>query len=168
MRPLRLRGPEIALGGDTGGDLCDGPILEAAEHHWALFGWLRAGLALRRRSAFSDFDSTATLGVVYMARNSSARTPEAARELRERVEVEPDSLNAFLTVANPPNKARTRCIDIRYKWVMEQVQRGHLKAQHIAGLDMAADGLTKPLTRDKHINFVKMMGMVARKIPWAT
>ena len=50
---------------------------------------------------------------------------------------------------------------------MEQVQRGHLKVQHIAGLDMAADGLTKPLTREKHANFVKMMGMVAQKIPWA-
>ena len=78
-----------------------------------------------------------------------------------------DSLNAFLTVANPLNKARTRCIDIRYKWIMEQVQRGHLNVQHIAGLDMAADGLTKPLTREKHAKFIKMMGMVAQKIPWA-
>ena len=78
-----------------------------------------------------------------------------------------DSLNAFLTVTNPLNKARTRCIDIRYKWVMEQVERGHLKVEHIAGLEMAADGLTKPLMREKHANFIRMMGMVAQKIPWA-
>ena len=32
---------------------------------------------------------------------------------------------------------------------------------------MATDGLTKPLQREKHYNFVKMMGIVARRIPWA-
>ncbi len=35
-----------------------------------------------------------------------------------------DSLNAYQMVANPLNKARTRCIDIRYKWVIEQVHQG--------------------------------------------
>lgn len=78
-----------------------------------------------------------------------------------------DSLNAYQTVANPLNKARTRCIDIRYKWVMEQVRKGELDVQHIAGLEMAADGLTKPLLKEKHQNFVRMMGIVARKAPWA-
>ena len=78
-----------------------------------------------------------------------------------------DSLNAYQTVANPMNKARTRCIDIRYKWVMEQVEKGELEVRHINGVDMAADGLTKPLQREKHHNFVKMMGIVARRIPWA-
>ena len=76
-----------------------------------------------------------------------------------------DSLNAFLTITNSLNKARTRCIDIRHKWVMEQVERGLLKVEHIAGLEMTADGLTKPLLKEKHVNFVKMMGMTARKTP---
>ena len=33
-----------------------------------------------------------------------------------------NSHNAYLTATNPLNKARTRCIDIWYKWEMKQVQ----------------------------------------------
>ncbi len=65
------------------------------------------------------------------------------------------------------NKARTRCIDIRYKWVIEQVEKEELEVRYINGVDMATNGLTKPLQREKHHNFVKMMGIVARRIPWA-
>lgn len=64
-----------------------------------------------------------------------------------------DSLNAYQTVANPLNKARTRCIDIRYKWVMEQVKRGVVDVQHVNGVEMAADGLTKSL-KEKHQRFM--------------
>ncbi|KAK4099839.1 Clavaminate synthase-like protein [Parathielavia hyrcaniae] len=48
---------------------------------------------------------------------------------------------------NPLNVARTRCIDIRYKWIIEQAQRNRLKVAHVKGIEMAADGLTKPLMR---------------------
>jgi len=78
-----------------------------------------------------------------------------------------DSLNAYITVMNPLNVARTRCIDIRYKWIIEQVQQGRLKVEHINGIEMAADGLTKPLLREKHSRFVGILGMTARPIPWA-
>ncbi len=77
-----------------------------------------------------------------------------------------DSLNAYQTVANPLIKARTHCIDIRYKWVMEQVSKGTLDVRHINGVEMAADGLTKPLNKEKHQRFVMMMGIVARNLPW--
>ena len=77
-----------------------------------------------------------------------------------------DSLNAYLTVLNPMNKARTRTIDIRYKWVIEQAQQGHLDVRHLKGVDMPADGLTKALAREKHNLFRNMLGMVERRIPW--
>ena len=78
-----------------------------------------------------------------------------------------DSLNAYLTVMNPLNKARIRTIDIRYKWVIEQAERKLLEARHVDGIDMPADGLTKPLKKEKHAAFVRMLRMVARKVPWA-
>jgi hypothetical protein len=78
-----------------------------------------------------------------------------------------DSLNAFKTVINPMNIARTRNIDIRYKWVIEQVAEGRLEIRHIQGVDMPADGLTKPLLREKHAQFVKMLGMANRAMLWA-
>ena len=78
-----------------------------------------------------------------------------------------DSLNAYQMVMNPLNKARTRTIDIRYKWVAEQAQRGLLRIEHVDGMAMAADGLTKPLLREKHNNFVRLLGMASQKVPWA-
>ncbi len=78
-----------------------------------------------------------------------------------------DSLNAYQMVMNPLNKARTRTIDIRYKWVAEQAERGLLKIKHVDGVAMAADGLTKPLQREKHDSFVRLLGMTSKKVPWA-
>ena len=78
-----------------------------------------------------------------------------------------DSLNAYLMVMNPLNKARTRTIDIRYKWVIEQAERKSLKVEHVSGMDMPADGLTKPLAKEKHAGFVRLLGMAARRLPWA-
>ena len=78
-----------------------------------------------------------------------------------------DSLNAYLTVMNPPNKARTRTIEIRYKWVIEQAAENLLQVRHVNSIDMPADRLTKPLKKEKHTTFMKLLGMVARKVPWA-
>jgi hypothetical protein len=47
------------------------------------------------------------------------------------------------------------------------VERNLLKVSHINGVDMPADGLTKPLLREKHTTFVKLLGMVSKKVPWA-
>lgn len=77
-----------------------------------------------------------------------------------------DSKNAYLNVMNPLNVARTRCIDIRYKWIIEKCQEGKFVLDHIMGDNMVADGLTKPLDREKHNRFVRMLGMVEKKVPW--
>jgi hypothetical protein len=59
---------------------------------------------------------------------------------------------------NSLNKARTRTVDIRYKWVIEQAERKLLEARHVDGIDMPADGLTKSLKKkEKHAAFVRMM-----------
>ncbi|KAK4234361.1 hypothetical protein C8A03DRAFT_47288 [Achaetomium macrosporum] len=76
-----------------------------------------------------------------------------------------NSLNAHLTVINPINKARTRTIDIRYKWIIEQPTGDLLEVRHIKGVDMPAE--TKPLQKEKHAVFMRLLGMVARKVPWA-
>jgi hypothetical protein len=77
-----------------------------------------------------------------------------------------NSRNAYLLVMNPLNKVRTRTIDIRYRWVIEQAQKGHLDVRHLKGVDMPADGLTKPLTREKYNLSKNMMGMAERRIAW--
>ncbi len=48
------------------------------------------------------------------------------------------------------NAEKNRHIDTRYKWVIEQVTKGVFKVDHIPGTKMVADGLTKPLGKEKH------------------
>ena len=71
-----------------------------------------------------------------------------------------DSQNACLTVLNPVNQARTRHIDLRYKWVIECVQKHDFAIVHVSTHDMVADGLTKALQRIRHAGFVKQLGLL--------
>ena len=77
-----------------------------------------------------------------------------------------DSENARLAVMNPLDAVRTRCLDIRYKWIIEKTKEGLFTVDYLKGTNMAADGLTKPLESVKHARFVKMLGIVERKIQW--
>ena len=61
-----------------------------------------------------------------------------------------DSANGAAMALNPLQSARTRCIDIRYKWVIDRVSKGVLKVDHVSGKQMPADGLTKPLSPELH------------------
>ena len=70
-----------------------------------------------------------------------------------------DSQNARLIILNPLISARTRYIDIRYKWVSDRIKRGDFDLQHVSTNDMVADGLTKPLNKAKYMVFVKQLGL---------
>ena len=74
-----------------------------------------------------------------------------------------DSANARATVLNINNTARTKHVDIRYKWIIERTTANEFNLQHVGTRDMVADGLTKPLTKEKHSRFVKMLGLVENK-----
>ena len=75
-----------------------------------------------------------------------------------------DSANARLTALNPLNSARTRYIDIRYKWVIYRLQNSDFALEHVGTMEMVADGITKPLQRIKHAGFLKQLGV--GPIPW--
>lgn len=77
-----------------------------------------------------------------------------------------DSENARKRVLNPNHTATRRVRDIRYKWIIDRSEKGDITVIHISGQEMVADGLTKPLLPDKHAKFVKMMGLVSKKLPW--
>ena len=70
-----------------------------------------------------------------------------------------DSANAMHTVLNPLCTARTRHIDIRYKWVIDMVKKKIFEIKHVGTDKMAADGLTKPFWKEKHLGFVRMIGL---------
>lgn len=49
--------------------------------------------------------------------------------------------------------------------MIDQVTKGKLTVKHLPGEYMLADGLTKPLVADRHVKFVKLMGMVVKEVP---
>ena len=75
-----------------------------------------------------------------------------------------DSANTQHIALNSENTARTRHIDIRYKWIQDRVKKGYFRLKHVPTAEMIADGLTKPLGKEKFAQFVKMIGVGPR--PW--
>jgi hypothetical protein len=75
-----------------------------------------------------------------------------------------DSANAQQISLKPDNAARTRHIDIRYKWIQDRIKKGQFKIKHVPTTEMATNGLTKPLGREKFAQFVKMTGV--GPCPW--
>jgi hypothetical protein len=66
-----------------------------------------------------------------------------------------NSANAIHIVLNPMKHAKTRNINIRYKWAIKKTKNEVFAIKHIAGTNSVADGLTKPLDRNKHQKFVR-------------
>ena len=73
-----------------------------------------------------------------------------------------DSQNARQTVLNKLNSARTRHIDIKYKWVIEKVEEGKFQLEHIRIDEMIVKGMIKPLGKEKHAQFVKMLSLCVK------
>jgi len=63
------------------------------------------------------------------------------------------------TALNPLQTARTRHIDIRYKWISQAVAKGDIMLEFVGTAAMKADGLTKALDRVKHGIFVRQLGL---------
>ncbi len=64
---------------------------------------------------------------------TEARYPQGAPLL-----VHTDGQNAQLTVLNPLQTARTRHIDIRYKWISQEVGKGHILMEFVGTAAMKA------------------------------
>jgi hypothetical protein len=75
-----------------------------------------------------------------------------------------DSANARHIVLNPLRNARTRNINIRYKWIIDEQRKGVFTINHIAGKDTIADELTKPLEKNKHQRFIRQLRLCIK--PW--
>ena len=75
-----------------------------------------------------------------------------------------DLANARLIALNPLQTARTRYIDIQYKWIIDRIGKGDFDIRHVGTRDMVADGLTKALPREKHVGFVRLLGL--GPCPW--
>lgn len=60
----------------------------------------------------------------------------------------------------PLLNTKLRHVDIHQHWLREKVQNGELRVSWIPTNDMPADGFTKSLSRQRHDNFLRLLGMV--------
>jgi len=70
-----------------------------------------------------------------------------------------DNQGSLALAENPELHQRTKHIDIKHHFIREHVESGVIDLWYINTVDMAADGLTKPLTPVKHAEFVKLLRM---------
>jgi hypothetical protein len=70
-----------------------------------------------------------------------------------------DSQGSIALSRNPEHHARSKHIDIRHHFVREQVAAGTVTLQYVPTENMAADILTKALSRDKHMLLLHMLGL---------
>jgi hypothetical protein len=83
-------------------------------------------------------------------------------DTKESLQIDCDNLQTIrLLVENSPLlPTKLRHVDIHQHWLRQEVQAKRIAIQWISTNDMPADGLSKPLTRQKHERFVRLLGLV--------
>ena len=71
-----------------------------------------------------------------------------------------DNQGTIALVRNPVNHRRSKHIDIRYHYTREQVGSGSIVLEYCNTNNMAADMLTKSVSRVKHNAFRKQVGVL--------
>ena len=85
--------------------------------------------------------------------------------ITEPIIIYEDNQGAIALVENPVHHQRTKHIDIRFHFIIDQVTNGCIKVQHLQTKEMIADCLTKPVGRTKleycnNVLFGNMVGKV--------
>jgi hypothetical protein len=75
------------------------------------------------------------------------------------IRIESDSTNAIANANDPYFGSKIRYMDIKYKWIKEQVAQCVVEPAYVLTTEMVADGLTKPLTPEKHICFLELLNL---------
>jgi hypothetical protein len=65
----------------------------------------------------------------------------------------------LLVKETPKLVTHLRHIDIHHHWRQQELQEGRLRIDWVSTDDMPADGLTKALPRQKHKDFVRLLGL---------
>lgn len=77
--------------------------------------------------------------------------------------IKADNQGAIALTKNPRFHSRTKHIDIQWHFVRDQVETGAVSFEWVATQEMAADGLTKALSNEKHKTFIHQIGLQKSK-----
>ena len=70
-----------------------------------------------------------------------------------------DNQGSIALANNPEYHARTKHIDIQYHFIRECVQNNKIDLKYCPTADMVADGMTKALARERHLDLLAKMGV---------
>ncbi len=70
-----------------------------------------------------------------------------------------DNQGSIALANNPEYHARTKHIDIQYHFIRECVQNNKIALTYCPTADMVADGMTKALARERHLDLLVKMGV---------
>ena len=73
-----------------------------------------------------------------------------------------DNQSAIKLAKNAEFHKRTKHIDVRYHYTRELIEKKMLELKYIPSEEQAADGLTKPLQKNKHMKMVSQLHMVTK------
>nr|GFA98919.1 ribonuclease H-like domain, reverse transcriptase, RNA-dependent DNA polymerase [Tanacetum cinerariifolium]GFA98978.1 ribonuclease H-like domain, reverse transcriptase, RNA-dependent DNA polymerase [Tanacetum cinerariifolium] len=84
---------------------------------------------------------------------------ELTRWKEERITLKVDNVSAIALVRNPVFHGRSKHIDIRYHFIRECVENGHINVEHVSGELQRADIPMKALPRLKFVTMRQMLGV---------
>ena len=70
-----------------------------------------------------------------------------------------DNQGSIALANNPEYHARTKHIDIQYHFIRECVQNNKINLKYCPTADMVADGMTKALPKERHMDLLAKMGV---------
>ena len=71
-----------------------------------------------------------------------------------------DNQGAVALAKNPSQHSRIKHIDIQQHFVREKVAEGQIQLEYVLIVEQVADGLTKPLPKDKFSTFRRALGLL--------
>nr|GEY65216.1 zinc finger, CCHC-type [Tanacetum cinerariifolium] len=77
----------------------------------------------------------------------------------ERITLKVDNISAIALIKNLVFHGKSKHIDIRYHFIHECVENGHINVEHVSGELQRADILTKALPRLKFVTMRQMLGV---------
>lgn len=132
--------------------------------------FLMCGAAVSWSSKLQASPALSSTEAEYMACTRAAQEAIWLRQLLDQLgfsQTRPtrllgDNLSSHALAKNPSDHPRTKHIQLRYHFIRFAIDKGHVELEYIPTAQMAADGLTKGLSGDKHMAFVGMLGMGPR------
>ena len=75
------------------------------------------------------------------------------------IEIKGDNQSSIALAKNPVLHTRTKHIDIQHHYIRDEVSSGRIRLVYTPTEEMLADGLTKPLSHVKFLNFIRQLRM---------